>query len=89
MWKGKLEIPYTPTKYRNRYKYKLDKKKTGVRITYFRKLHNLKQTKFAQLLNVSRTHISLIKYGKTLPSLTLLYNTSQVFCISLADLLKE
>ena len=82
-------MPYTPTKYINRYKYKLDKKKVGEKIASFRKSMNLSQEEFAARLNISRTHISNIEIGKTLPSLILLYNLSKEFSVSLVDFLEE
>lgn len=56
----------------------MDKLKLGERIRYFRKKAGYTQEAFAEKLEKSQHHITYIERGKSLPSVPMLYDMSQV-----------
>ena len=63
------------------------KERVGKNISKYRKLHNLKQSKLAELVNISVKHQSRIETGVNFPSSDLLEKYANVFKIDVSELL--
>lgn len=61
-------------------------KKLGLKIAYYRKLNELSQEKFSEMINISRTHMSRIETGESAPSIITLINISTELNIPIKDL---
>ena len=58
----------------------------GLNIAYFRKLNGYSQIKFAELLNISRTHMSRIETAECAPSLDVIFDICSILNIPHKDL---
>lgn len=58
-------------------------------LTYYRKVNNLTQLQLAEKLNYSDKSISKWERGESLPDLYILYNITELFGITLNDLIKK
>ena len=63
-------------KHIDKYKY------LGLNIAYYRKMKNLSQEKLAELINISRTHMSRIETADCAVSLDVLFDICNVLEIS-------
>lgn len=63
-------------KHMDKYKY------LGLNIAYYRKIKNLSQIKLAELINVSRTHMSRIETADCAVSLDVLFDICDVLGVS-------
>lgn len=63
------------------------KERIGKNISKYRKLNNLKQSKLAELVNISVKHQSRIETGVNFPSSDLLEKYADVFKIDVSELL--
>ena len=61
-------------------------KKLGLNIAYYRKLRGLSQSKLAETINISRTHMSRIETAECSVSITLLIDLCRALDIKLCDL---
>ncbi len=62
-------------------------KKLGLNITYYRRDRKLSQIQLAELVDISRTHISRIENGNCAISLDLLFAFSHALEVPAKDLL--
>ena len=62
-------------------------KKLGLTINYYRRDRNFSQIQLAELVDISRTHMSRIENGNCAISLDLLFAFSQALQVSPKDLL--
>ena len=69
---------------RHTYNYK----RLGLNIAYYRKVNNLSQEKLAEMINISRTHMSRIETADCAVSLDVLFDICDTLDIS-ADKLFE
>ena len=60
--------------------------KLGQNIKHYRKLKNLSQNEFAEMINFSREHLACIETGKEYVSLRKLFLIADILEISLKDL---
>ena len=61
----------------------LDKyKNLGLNISYYRKIRDLSQEKLAELIDISRTHMSRIETAECAVSLDVIFDICDVLCIS-------
>ena len=58
----------------------------GLNIAYFRKLNGYSQIKLAELLNISRTHMSRIETAECAPSLDVIFDVCTILNILPKDL---
>lgn len=63
-------------KYKDWYKY------LGLNISYYRRLKNLSQEKLAELINISRTHMSRIENADCAVSLDVIFDICEALNIS-------
>lgn len=61
-------------------------KKLGLNIAYYRKLRGYSQSKLAELVNISRTHMSRIETAECAVSITVLIDLCSVLSVSLTDI---
>lgn len=61
-------------------------KKLGLNIAYYRKLRGLSQSRLAETINISRTHMSRIETAECSVSVTLLIDLCRALDIELCDL---
>lgn len=54
----------------------------GLNIAYYRKLNGYSQIEFAELLNISRTHMSRIETAECAPSLDVIFDICSILKIS-------
>lgn len=54
----------------------------GLNIAYYRKQHSLSQLQLAELLDISRTHMSRIETADCAVSLDVVFDICDVLCIS-------
>lgn len=59
-------------------KYKL----LGLNIAYYRKVKGLSQSRLAELVNVSRTHMSRIETADCAVSLDVVFDIADALCVS-------
>ncbi len=67
-------------------KYADQYRKFGLNVVYYRKMMRLTQLELAELLDISRTHISMIELGNVGISFDLLFKMCEVFKIKPKDL---
>lgn len=58
----------------------------GLSITYYRKEKGLSQSQLAELVNISRTHMSRIETADCAVSLDVVFNICDALCITPAKL---
>ena len=56
-------------------------KRLGLNIAYYRKLGGYSQIEFAELLNISRTHMSRIETAECAPSIDLIFEICAILNI--------
>ena len=57
-------------------------KRLGLNIAYYRKLGGYSQIEFAELLNISRTHMSRIETAECAPSMDLIFGICDIMGIT-------
>ena len=61
-------------------------KKIGLNIAYYRKLRGYSQLRLAELVNISRTHMSRIETAECAVSITVLIDLCNILDVSLKDI---
>lgn len=61
-------------------------KRLGLNIAYYRKLGGYSQMEFAELLNISRTHMSRIETAECAPSMDLIFGICGILNIAVEKL---
>ena len=57
-------------------------KKLGLNIAYYRKIRDLSQSKLAELINISRTHMSRIETAECAVSLDVVFDLCEVLKVA-------
>ncbi len=61
----------------------------GLNIAYYRKLKGYSQIKFAELLNISRTHMSRIETAECAPSLDVIFDICDILGLDVNKLFES
>lgn len=69
--------------------FMIDKEKVGKRIAYFRKEKGITQKELADLLHISYQAVSKWELGKSLPTVEMLYEISNLLNVAVDTLLNE
>lgn len=61
----------------------------GLKIAYYRKKKNISQIQLAEMINISRTHVSRIETAECAPSLEVIFDICNVLDVSPSKLFED